>query len=705
MPVPNAPLNLAVSQTTLSAITWTWDAVAGATHYLIQHRIAGTAQWRNVTQPVADGNAYTLGSLAPSTSIDLQVAARNADGDGAYSGSVTGTTLLPDIAGLTVEMSSTAATLRWMQVSAATGYSARYKRRSEAAYGTPINLTSTSHAFSGLAASTAYDFEIRAFNAHTHGGWISIGGTTLGAIAVPAENYAPITDNSRMLVVLRDASGNRLGHGPLAINSFEYSQKLSKAGTWKADLFASIEDIELVRYPHQVEFFEVGSPHFLGIGLIEETRWIPLQDGHARVEISGFDQLRELAFVRVPDGHLNVNTQYTHATALDRLETLASGWTFLAAPDPEISSLQWHLEQQSLLQALSTIAELTGTNFLLSADKEVRFIGDAVSTDYVATAAAAGDNTYFLRLDSNMEIKTDARDVVTRLTPLDGEGNGMERANRAVPSGFALSSDRRTLINTTAEANSGIRREYLHSFSQVRPDTNSLRRRAANALFDGAVEFLRNHSSYIQTYQADIDISHRQRIPPLLGRSIRIVYLANAQQRTSILVTVQEYAIRISRDAVRTISANLTTGKVASPVSNEQLVRQVNALREFTNLTGRQLVTIIDEHQGNDDWRTNPTIDFDQDDDEIELTINPGGDTATFDADDIGDALDEDNYVPEAIEEFEPNDFSFEVETVSIDDDVSDYWTDYRYRVHLKYDNNRIAWFEFTERHVNSLPE
>lgn len=703
MAIPAVPQNLRADGITLSALTWRWDDVPTATHYVVHHRVSGVADWTEAVQPIADGAQLQLTGLDANTIIECQVAARNADGDSAFSAVATASTLLPAVTGLTVALTATVATLRWDAVSDASGYSARYKRRSDAAYGASVNLTSTSHAYSGLASSTAYDFEVRAFNAHTHSDWISIGGTTLGASVVPSEVYAPVVNNSRMLMALRTPAGARIGSGPLDINAFEYSQKLSKAGVWKADLYASIDDIALVRYPHQVEFFEVGSPHFLGIGLIEETRWIPLQDGRARVEISGFDQLRELAFVRVPDGHLRVNTQYTHATALDRLGSLAADWTFIPAPDPQITSVQWHLEQQSLLQALSTIAELTGTNFLLSGDKEIRFIGAPISTDYVATASSDGSDTYYIRLNGNLEIKTDARDVITRLTPLDGEGNGMERTNRAVPSGFSLSSDRRTLIHTAAESASGIQREYLHSFSQVRPDTDSLRLRAANALFDGAVEFLRNHEAEIQTYQADIDISRRQRIPPLLGRRIRLAYLANAVQRTILDVTVQEFAVRISQDAVRTINANLTTGKVASPVSNEQLVRQVNALREFANLTGHQLVTIIDEHQGNNDWRTNPTVDFDQDDDEITLTIDPGGDTASFDADDIGDALDEDDWVPDAITAFDPRLLDLEIDNnivphTSVDrQTLPSGYLRRGWRIRLRYDGEDVGDVVFTD--------
>ncbi|MFE3035482.1 chitinase [Streptomyces canus] len=82
--VPAAPAGLAVSGTSSSSVSLTWNTVSGATGYNV---------YRNGTKVTAvTGTSATVTGLAASTSYSFQVTAVNSAGESAKSGAVTGTT-------------------------------------------------------------------------------------------------------------------------------------------------------------------------------------------------------------------------------------------------------------------------------------------------------------------------------------------------------------------------------------------------------------------------------------------------------------------------------------------------------------------------------------------------------------------------------------------------------------------------------------
>ncbi|MFF0080730.1 chitinase [Streptomyces canus] len=82
--VPATPAGLAVSGTSSSSVSLTWNTVSGATGYNV---------YRNGTKVTAvTGTSATVTGLAASTSYSFQVTAVNSAGESAKSGAVTGTT-------------------------------------------------------------------------------------------------------------------------------------------------------------------------------------------------------------------------------------------------------------------------------------------------------------------------------------------------------------------------------------------------------------------------------------------------------------------------------------------------------------------------------------------------------------------------------------------------------------------------------------
>ncbi|MFD9320574.1 chitinase [Streptomyces sp. NPDC060053] len=92
--VPSAPAGLAVSGTTSSSVSLSWNAVSGATGYSV---------YRGGTKVTAvTGTSATVTGLAASTSYSFQVTATNAAGESVKSTAVTGTTTTGSTGGGTV---------------------------------------------------------------------------------------------------------------------------------------------------------------------------------------------------------------------------------------------------------------------------------------------------------------------------------------------------------------------------------------------------------------------------------------------------------------------------------------------------------------------------------------------------------------------------------------------------------------------------
>ncbi|MET8168445.1 glycoside hydrolase family 18 protein [Streptomyces sp. NPDC005329] len=92
--VPGAPAGLAVSGTTSSSVSLSWNAVSGATGYSV---------YRGGTKVAAvTGTSATVTGLAASTSYSFQVTATNAAGESVKSTAVTGTTTTGSTGGGTV---------------------------------------------------------------------------------------------------------------------------------------------------------------------------------------------------------------------------------------------------------------------------------------------------------------------------------------------------------------------------------------------------------------------------------------------------------------------------------------------------------------------------------------------------------------------------------------------------------------------------
>ncbi|MBG6108835.1 S8 family serine peptidase [Frigoribacterium sp. CG_9.8] len=100
--VPTEPRSLAAGSSTTTTMPLTWvqpSTLNGATilDYLVQYRVSGMSNWSTFAHTATATTGQTVSGLMPGTSYDFQVAARTAQGDSAFSSTVT----VPTLTGIT----------------------------------------------------------------------------------------------------------------------------------------------------------------------------------------------------------------------------------------------------------------------------------------------------------------------------------------------------------------------------------------------------------------------------------------------------------------------------------------------------------------------------------------------------------------------------------------------------------------------------
>eukprot|EP01029_Cantina_marsupialis_P024669 TRINITY_DN6398_c0_g2_i1.p1 TRINITY_DN6398_c0_g2~~TRINITY_DN6398_c0_g2_i1.p1 ORF type:complete len:1210 (-),score=31.22 TRINITY_DN6398_c0_g2_i1:253-3882(-) len=166
---PDAPTNLAASDITENSMTISWDVVGDADSYDLQVKVSTASTWTMVENLTT--NTYDYTSLNPETSYDFRVRAENSVGPGPYSAVESATTLAAPTppatpTGLTASsITHNSMTISWNAVDDADDYDLQVKASSSSTWATIEDLTVASYEYTGLAASTSYDFRVRASNA------------------------------------------------------------------------------------------------------------------------------------------------------------------------------------------------------------------------------------------------------------------------------------------------------------------------------------------------------------------------------------------------------------------------------------------------------------------------------------------------------------------------------------------------------------
>jgi hypothetical protein len=157
----NVPSGLSATSITSSSVTLNWGS-SGATSYNVRIKSTASTTW---TTSTATTTSTTFTGLAASTTYEFQVQSVCSSGTSAYSASSTFTTPAATTtcnvpSGLSAtSITSSSVTLNW-GATGATSYNVRIKSTASTTWTTSTSTT-TSKGFTGLAASTSYEFQVQ----------------------------------------------------------------------------------------------------------------------------------------------------------------------------------------------------------------------------------------------------------------------------------------------------------------------------------------------------------------------------------------------------------------------------------------------------------------------------------------------------------------------------------------------------------------
>ena len=169
---PGMPTGLMVSETTQTSITWTWNAVEGATGYMVQ--VSDDEMFDDTDESHAtEETSYTASDLEPDTTVYVRVAATSEAGTGAFTTHVTGMSAMvpppPPLetpaapTGLTgVGTTDTAIMWSWDAVMGADGYQVQVNSDDDFAGVDAMNVAETSYTQTGLTAGATSYLRVRA---------------------------------------------------------------------------------------------------------------------------------------------------------------------------------------------------------------------------------------------------------------------------------------------------------------------------------------------------------------------------------------------------------------------------------------------------------------------------------------------------------------------------------------------------------------
>ncbi len=155
---------LAASAITNTSATVSWAAVSGAVSYDVDYKTSASATWINAATGTT-ATSVDLSGLTQGTVYDWRVRSACSGGSGNYvAAQFTTTAPCGTPTGLSSSaITSSSATVSWAAVSGATSYAVEYKTTAASTWTTATaSTTATSVNITGLAATTTYDWRVRA---------------------------------------------------------------------------------------------------------------------------------------------------------------------------------------------------------------------------------------------------------------------------------------------------------------------------------------------------------------------------------------------------------------------------------------------------------------------------------------------------------------------------------------------------------------
>ena len=227
----STPSGLSTSAVTISSSTANWSPVSGAVSYDVDYKLSTSSFWINIANGTTS-LSWDLFGMLPGTSYDWRVRANCASGSSGYAqtsfSTMSQVTSCAAPSGLsTSNITISSSTANWSAVSGAISYNVDYKLSASSSW---INIangtTSLSWELLGMAASTSYDWRVRANCASGNSDYVQ---TTFSTLSQAASCVAP-TGLSTSGITATAATAN---WAPVSgATSYNVDYKLSTSSDW-----------------------------------------------------------------------------------------------------------------------------------------------------------------------------------------------------------------------------------------------------------------------------------------------------------------------------------------------------------------------------------------------------------------------------------------------------------------------------------------
>jgi len=158
------PSNLAVTAVSTTSATVSWDAVGGASNYVVEYQENGLSNW-TVAASAITASSVNFSGLKSGTIYNWRVAAVCAGTTGTYASgqfqSLVGCAIPVSLTASNI--TETSATINWSNSGTAMSYEVAYKMKDSTQWITlAVNTNATSWNLTGLTAGTIYDSRVKA---------------------------------------------------------------------------------------------------------------------------------------------------------------------------------------------------------------------------------------------------------------------------------------------------------------------------------------------------------------------------------------------------------------------------------------------------------------------------------------------------------------------------------------------------------------
>jgi len=347
---------------------------------------------------------------------------------------------------------------------------------------------------------------------------------------------SPIYDPGMLRIDIEDASGNRMGGGPLmTVLSLSRTRELDKVGGIRFPVPATDPRTQYLQvgYHYKVYHRVLGD---LGEFIHQDSVVKPGE--HPTMQVVADDLLRELAWT-----NCLFNREYTYQYVGDiatNLIGLVSGWS--AGSIENVGYTVCDFQGESVLNAIVELADGAGTHWRMGSAARTLDFGDfgadsGIRCVGVPTLGPEIEDSDELAIIQELEIAEEGSGIVNRLIPIGaGVGNtqltlewctagNLPPRPGYYPTQEGSNPDGSTyyyIEDSTSQASYGVvTAPYVRN--DIRPLTNSDNdlTNAANALYHAAVAALTRRKDPITTYRLTVSKLRSEILP---GETVRVQY-------------------------------------------------------------------------------------------------------------------------------------------------------------------------------------